>query len=221
MLFADLLSLHLVTFLMLFILVHVTFLTADACLSSEVCHLLQSSKSPLTGFLCLSWSLQSIAEQQVSPHRLPMQYWLKNHWPDFKHSPHTNSISNSAILRNNYISLLSDLCACVHGKKKWRRKGSHSSSVSGSNRLVWLRTWKKAMGWCTAQWKMLLFCAKTIVKESRKCELPRLKKKKKEKKKKKKKKNKKKEKHSGSVLSRCFLAPLGMLFALKTLEDER
>ncbi|MDD9818101.1 MAG: hypothetical protein OXU61_08225, partial [Gammaproteobacteria bacterium] len=54
----------------------------------------------------------------------------------FKHSPHTKSISNSAILRNNYISLLSDLCACVHVKKKWRRKGSHSSSVSGSNRPV-------------------------------------------------------------------------------------
>ena len=37
----------------------------------------------------------------------------------FKHFPHTNSISNSAILRNtgNYISLLSDLCACVHVKK--------------------------------------------------------------------------------------------------------
>jgi len=49
---------------------------------------------------------------------------------------HTNSISNSAIFRNNYISLLSDLCACVHVKKKWRRKGGHSSSVSGSNRLV-------------------------------------------------------------------------------------
>ena len=31
----------------------------------------------------------------------------------FKHSPHTNSISNSAILRDNYISLLSDLCVCV------------------------------------------------------------------------------------------------------------
>ena len=30
----------------------------------------------------------------------------------FKHSQHTNSISNSAILRNNYISLLGDLCAC-------------------------------------------------------------------------------------------------------------
>jgi len=49
---------------------------------------------------------------------------------------HTNSISNSAILRNNYILLLSDLCACVHVKKKWCCKGSHSSSVSGLNRLV-------------------------------------------------------------------------------------
>jgi len=35
----------------------------------------------------------------------------------FKCSPHTNSISNSAILRNNYISLLSNLCAYVHVKK--------------------------------------------------------------------------------------------------------
>ena len=26
---------------------------------------------------------------------------------------------------------------------------------------------------------------------------------------------------SGSVLSRCFLAPLGVLFVMKTLEDER
>jgi len=51
----------------------------------------------------------------------------------FIHSLLTN---NSAILRNNYISLLSDLCACANVKKKWRRKGSHSSSVSRSNRLV-------------------------------------------------------------------------------------
>jgi len=64
---------------------------------------------------------------------------------------HNNSISNSAILRN-YISLLSDLCAYVQvKKKKWRRKGSHSSSVGGSNRLASLQTWKKAMGWRTAQ----------------------------------------------------------------------
>ena len=142
-----------------------------------------------------------------------MQYCLKNHWPDqafFKHFRHTNSISSSAILRNNYL-LLSDLCACVHVKKKWRLKGSHSSSVSTSNRLVWLRTWKTAMGWCTAQWKMLLFYAKTIVKESRKFELARLKKKTKE-------NILAVQWLSGLVLSRCFLAPLGVFFVMKTLK---
>jgi len=70
---------------------------------------------------------------------------------------------------------------------------------------------------------MLLFCAKTIVKESRKFELARLKKKKN--------KKKKKEKHFGclatfwfgafAMLSRCFLAPLGVFFVMKTLENER
>jgi len=70
---------------------------------------------------------------------------------------------------------------------------------------------------------MLLFCAKTIVKESLKFELARLKKKKK----KKKKKKRKKEKHFGRLAtfwfgaSRCFLAPLGGLFVIKTLENER
>jgi len=49
--------------------------------------------------------------------------------PFFKHSSHTNSISNSVILRNNDILLL-------HVNKVWRRKGSHSYSVNGSNRLV-------------------------------------------------------------------------------------
>ena len=87
------------------------------------------------------------------------------------------SLSNSAILHNDYISLLSDLCTCVHVKKKWRRKGSHSSSVSGLNHHVRLQIWKKATDWCTAQWKMLLFCAKTIAKESRKFQLARLEKK--------------------------------------------
>ena len=67
---------------------------------------------------------------------------------------------------------------------------------------------------------MLLFCAKTIVKESRKFELACLKKKKK-------KKKKKKEKHFGRLATfwfgtfAMFLAPLGMLFVMKTLEDER
>ena len=47
------------------------------------------------------------------------------------------------------------------------------------------------MGWYTAQWLMLLFYAKIIMKESRKFELARLKKKK---------KKKKKEKHFGRLV---------------------
>jgi len=66
---------------------------------------------------------------------------------------------------------------------------------------------------------MLLFCVKTVVKESRKFELAHLIKKK---------KKKKKERKtflavwrlSGSVISRCILASLGVLFVMKTLEDE-
>ena len=56
------------------------------------------------------------------------------------------------------------------------------------------------MGWCTAQWKMLLFCAKTIVKESHKFELARLKKK------------KKKEKHFGRLVTFWF-GTFTMLFS--------
>jgi len=43
-------------------------------------------------------------------------------------------------------------------EEKWRRKGSHSSSMSSSNCLMWLQTWKKVRGWCIPLWKMLLFC---------------------------------------------------------------
>jgi len=38
----------------------------------------------------------AIDHRAVCPHRFPMQYWLKNHWPDqavFKHSLYTNCIS--------------------------------------------------------------------------------------------------------------------------------
>ena len=80
----------------------------------------------------------------------------------FKHSPHNNSISNSAILSNNYISLLSDLCACVHVKKKWRRKGSHSSTVNGSNRLVRLQTWKKRWAGALLSEKCCCFVRKPL-----------------------------------------------------------
>jgi len=79
---------------MFFILVHVTFHQMHAL--AEVRHLSHSSKSFLTG--C-------------------MQYWLKYHWLQVCPA-HQLSISNSTILRNDYISLLSDLCACVHVKKQ-------------------------------------------------------------------------------------------------------
>ena len=114
MLFADLLSLHLLTFLMFFILVHVTFFSSRCILELKFAIYYRAASLPSQA------SYAVLAEESQD---------------FFKHSPHTNSISNSAILRNNYISLLSDLCSCVHVKKKWRRKGNHSSSVSGSNRL--------------------------------------------------------------------------------------
>jgi len=41
-----------------------------------------------------------------------------------------------------------------------------------------LQSCEKVMGWCTARCKMLLFCAKTVVKESRNFEPAHLKKKK-------------------------------------------
>jgi len=68
---------------------------------------------------------------------------------------------------------------------------------------------------------MLLFCARTIVKDSRKFELARLKKKKKKKKKEEKENILAIWRLSGSVLLQCFLAPLGVLFIIKTLEDEQ
>ena len=128
MLFADLLSLHLVTFLMFFILVHVTFFSSRCMLELKFAIYYRAASLPSQA------SYAVLAEES--------QAFLKL-------SQHTYSISNSAILRNNYISLLSDLCACVHVEQKWRRKGSHSSLVSGSNRLVWLLSEKC----CCFVWK--------------------------------------------------------------------
>ena len=144
MFFADLLSLHLVTFLMFsFILVHVTFFSSRCMLELkfDIYHRAASLPSPA--------SYAVLAEESQA---------------FFKHSPHTNSISNSAILHNNYISWLSDLCACVHVKKKWHRKGSHSSSVSGSNRLVWLQTWKKRWAGALLSVKCCCFVQTTLWK---------------------------------------------------------
>ena len=50
--------------------------------------------------------------------------------------------------------------------------------MTGLNRIVRLQSCEKAMGWCTAQCKMLLFRAKTNVNESCSFELACLKEKK-------------------------------------------
>ena len=92
MLFADLLSLHLVTFLMFFILVHVTFFSSRCMLELKFAIYYRAASLPSQA------SYAVLAEESQA---------------FFKHSPHTNSISNSAILRDNYILLLSDLCVCV------------------------------------------------------------------------------------------------------------
>jgi len=107
---------HLVTFLMFFILVHVTFFSSRCILLGLKFAIYYRAAS-----LPTQASYAVLAEESHA---------------FFKHSPHTSSISNSAILHNNYISLLSDLCACVHMKKECCCKGSHSSSVSTSNCLV-------------------------------------------------------------------------------------
>ena len=103
MLFADLLSLHLVTFLMFFILVHVTSFSSRCMLELKFAIYYRAASLPSQAFYAV------LAEESQA---------------FFKRSQHTNSISNSAILRINYISLQSDLCACVYVKKKRRRKRS-------------------------------------------------------------------------------------------------
>ena len=154
--FADLLS-YILLHLMFFILVHVTFFSSRCMLELKFAIYHRAASLSQASYAVLAEESQAF----------------------FKHSPHTNSISNSAILRNNYISLLSDLCACVHVKKNGVEK---EAIVQWAVRITSrdFKPGKKVMGWCTAQWKMLLFCAKTIVKDSHKFEIARLKKKKKE-----------------------------------------
>ena len=93
---------------------------------------------------------------------------------------------------------------------KWLPMKPYSSRASLERFVQVLGVVKKAIGRCTAQCKMLLFRARTIVRDSDNTELARL---------------KKKEKHfacfaSSWLPSRYFLAPLGVLLVMKTLDDE-
>ena len=96
-------------------------------------------------------------------------------------------------------------------EKKWRRKGSRSSLVASRDFKPGKKRWASAL----LSDKCCCFVRKPASRKRRKFELARLKKK------------KKKEKHfwpsgdSGLVPSRCFFAPLGVFFVMKTIEDER
>jgi len=87
-------------------------------------------------------------------------------WIDITNSfclQYTDCISNSVILSNEYVSLLSSLCTCTQVKKMVLQM-----------KLLFLSDWhqaprvtlklSKVLESCTAQCKMLLFYAKTIMK---------------------------------------------------------
>ena len=118
MLFADLLSLHLVTFLrVFFILVHVTFYSSTCMLELKFAIYYRAASLPSqASYAVLAESLTRTRLCSNTPaHQL------------------TCSISNSAILHSKYISLLSDLCAHVHVKKNW-----HCIILQ---RAVWTASW--------------------------------------------------------------------------------
>ena len=110
------------------------------------------------------------------------------------HTPTVFLIQQSCVIIT--FSLLSDLCACVHVKKKWRRKGSHSSSVWFESPRV-TSNLEKSDG--------LVHCSVKNAAVLCKFELARLKKKKK-------KKKKKKEKHFGRLVIFWF-GTFAMLFS--------
>jgi len=140
---------------------------------------------------------------------------LNNEWQTLLVSMHTNHISDSAILSNNYvIFLLSDSCACVQMKKTASQMKPYSSSVTGLKCLVRLQCCEKVLHLCTSQCKLMLFCVKTTVKESRNFQLAVWR------------RGKKQRKIFGCLAnfwfssSWCFLLPLCMLLVTKTLKDE-
>ena len=99
---------------------------------------------------------------------------------------------------------------------------SNSVNVSNSYILWDFKSCEKAMSWCTAQCKMLLFCLKTIVKVKQFWTMqPILRRRRRI-------TRRKKERKtflavwwlSGLALLWCFFVPLGILLVMKTLEDE-
>jgi len=140
---------------------------------TEVYHLLQSSKSPFTGFLCsIGW-------------RITDQTRLSSN------TPGTPTISNSAILHNNFV-------LCAHGYM-WRKNAVVKEAII----LQWVvritsSDFKPGKKWWAGALLREKCCAKTIMKELCKFELARLK--------------KKKEKHFGRLVT-FWLGTFAMLFS--------
>ena len=126
------------------------------------------------------------------------------------------TVSNSAILSNNYVSLLSDRLS-AHAYKRENGVTNEAIVIEWAAAAAWWRLGgsEKAMGRCTARLKMLLFRAKTIVTDWGIVELSCLKEEER------KKNNLPVWRVPGVVLSRRVFAMRGVLLVMKTLEDER
>jgi len=77
---------------------------------------------------------------------------------------HIDHISNSVIMSNDYVSLLSTfLHSHTSEENGVANEAIVHAWVTGLKRLVRHWSCEKVMDWCTAQCKMLLFCAKTVM----------------------------------------------------------
>ena len=180
---------------MFFIVVHVTFFSSRCMLELKFAIYYRAASLPSQD----SYAVLS-EESQAS----------------FKHSPHTNSISNSAILHNNYISLVGDLWACVYMKKKgvvkeaivlqWAVQSPRvTSNLEKSNGLVHCSV-KNAAVLCEYHCERVMriwtiACLKKEERRRKKNISPVL-------------------RVPGLVPLWCFLTPLGVLLAMKTLDNE-
>ena len=134
---------HLVTFWMFFKFMSL-FLAAGACLS-----------------------LPSITEQQACPHRLVYTILAEESYQALESTMYEED-SQSPCTRTIFLfhqswHFVAKWFVCVRVKKMPLQRKPYSSSVTSLNCLV---TCEKAMGCSTAQCKMLLFYAITIMKES-------------------------------------------------------
>ena len=73
--------------------------------------------------------------------------YINDDKPSLPVSMHTDHIYIQCFIAKYFVHI----CTSEERHHKW------SNSSSGSNRLVRLQSCKTVMGWCTAQWKMLLF----------------------------------------------------------------